>query len=133
MKNLSDKLDDMNARDAEKGMTRRNRVVRRLIAPVAGVALLATGGVLGVEAIKKADGHNIEYLQDVPQAKDITVEPGDTPNDLVNKFNEGGLEGQERQDVIDFVQRQGAMTDPEGHPMLRAGQTVNIPELSHEE
>lgn len=121
-----------NQNNAEPRLTRGQKL-RRTALGVGAAAMLVTGVVEAKDVIQDATSHSIDYLKDMPQEHGVVVESGDTPNSLVNRFNEGGLSGQARQDALDFVKRQGAMQDSEGNPVLRAGQTVDIPELPPEE
>jgi hypothetical protein len=109
-----------------------------LIALAAGTDLLFGGHSSAPKPVEKPAPHSIEYLDNYKQQQ-VRVEFNQTPEDIVNTVEgEGGanLTPQQRQDLEDYVQRQGTADYTGGHDglttQLKTDDTVKVPyDLAH--
>ena len=129
MTKLSDTLDKLNAEDTRTGVTRREKILKRVVSPLAAVALLAAAAGVVDRNITDPKSHSVyeQELNDAPKMP-IVVEPNATPNSIVNQVT-GGLSGELRDEELKYVQDQGLAVGPDGGPVLEAGQLVQVPEV----
>jgi hypothetical protein len=74
MRTLSSVLSEKNRADAEAGVSRQEKVLRRVVAPLAAVALLGAGAFAAVEKGEQGpQPYNISH-----EYRTYTAQPGDT-------------------------------------------------------
>jgi hypothetical protein len=130
---LTDVFSDQAIKDTNEGVSRREKFLRRVVAPlVIGATVIASKDMIE-HAASGSSPHSVEYLNGYPQETGVIVQAGDSPDSIAQAVNAGGFSGQLRADELRYIANEGLSKDQQGNPILVPGQTVDVPVLPRED